>query len=187
MDWTNIKAASIDIIVDDEKLTHELESIPLEFWDSGIDNSSNTYWNSIWLTENSKEIFRDFKTAKLIQHSEWTWRKDLNLTYIKSLVESLPIRTVGMIRGFILEGPLVMHVDSNETTPKELTFNLGLTISSRLDQPMQMDSDILIEEKYVFFNDSIKHGFPTATGKQISIRIFGDFDYDAFNINKVYK
>lgn len=187
MDWSNIKAASVDITVDDDKLTQELESIPLEFWDSGADSKSKTYWNSIWLTENNKEEFSDFKTAKSISHNEWCWRKDLNLPYIKNLVESLPIRTIGMVRGFILEGPLVMHVDSNDSTPEDLNFNLALTIASRLEEPMQMEDDVLVDEKYVFFNDSIKHGFPTATGKQISIRIFGDFDYDAFNVRKIYK
>jgi hypothetical protein len=46
---------------------------------------------------------------------------------------------------------------------------------------------VTIEEKYVLFNDSFPHGFPDGKGQQISIRVFGDFDYDKFKITKVYK
>ena len=120
MDWNNIKAAAVNIDVDCERLTQELKSIPEDLWDSGKDTVSKTSWNTIWIRTNDITEFSDFKTAKSIQHSEWKWRDDLNITYIKSLVESLPIKTIGMIRAFILTGPLPIHIDSNSTTPEEL-------------------------------------------------------------------
>ncbi|MDA9938569.1 hypothetical protein N9C48_00495 [bacterium] len=187
MDWNNIKAASVKIDVDDNKLTQELENIPKDLWDSGVDQESNTSWNMIWLRTNSIAEFPDFKLAKGIAHSEWEWRDDLTIPYIKSLVESLPIKTIGMIRAFILTGPLPIHVDSNESTPKALDYNLALTIASKLEVPMTMAGDIKVKEHNIFFNDSIPHGFPDASDTQISIRVFGDFDYDKFEVESVYK
>lgn len=187
MDFSNVKAIAVNIDVDEDRLTQELESIPKNLWDSGVDNKTETYWNTIWLTKNDADEFADFKTAKSIKHDAWYWNEDLEIPYIKSLVESLPIKNIGMIRAFILDGPLPMHVDSNENTPTELSYSMALTIASRLEEPMSMEGDILVEEKNVFFNDSIPHGFPKATGKQISIRVFGDFDYYKFSVKKVYQ
>ena len=187
MDWNNIKAAAVKINVDDSKLTQELEAIPKELWDSGEDLTSNTSWNTIWIRTNSIAEFPDFKLAKGIDHSEWEWREDLSIPYIKSLVESLPIRTIGMIRAFILTGPLPIHIDSNESTPKALDYNLALTIASKLEVPMTMTDGTKVKEKTIFFNDSIPHGFPDAVGTQMSIRIFGDFEYDKFKVRKVYE
>tara|TARA_B110000971_G_C19814002_1_gene410165 strand:- start:145 stop:714 length:570 start_codon:yes stop_codon:yes gene_type:complete len=187
MDWNNIKAAAVKINVDDSKLTQELEAIPKELWDSGEDLTSNTSWNTIWIRTNSIAEFTDFKLAKGIDHSEWEWREDLTIPYIKSLVESLPIRTIGMIRAFILTGPLPIHTDSNESTPKALDYNLALTIASKLEVPMTMTAGTKVKEKTIFFNDSIPHGFPDAVGTQMSIRVFGDFEYDKFEVDTVYE
>ena len=187
MEFSNVKAIAVNIDVDEDRLTQELESIPETFWDSGVDNKTETYWNTIWLTKNDVDEFADFKTAKSIKHDEWYWDEDLEIPYIKSLVESLPVKNIGMIRAFILDGPLPIHVDSNENTPTELSYSLGLTIASRLEEPMSMEGGILIKEKNVFFNDSIPHGFPKATSKQISIRVFGDFEYDKFKLYTVYE
>ena len=187
MDWNNIKAAAVKINVDDSRLTQELEAIPKELWDSGEDLTSNTSWNTIWIRTTSIAEFPDFKLAKGIDHSEWEWREDLSIPYIKSLVESLPIRTIGMIRAFILTGPLPIYIDSNESTPKALDYNLALTIASKLEVPMTMTDGTKVKEKTIFFNDSIPHGFPDAVGTQMSIRVFGDFEYDKFEVDTVYE
>lgn len=187
MDFSNVKAIAVHLDIDEERLTTELESIPDALWDSGVDNKTETYWNTIWLTKNEIDKFPDFKTAKSITHDAWYWDENLEIPYIKSLVESLPVKKVGMVRAFILDGPLPMHVDSNKTTPSDMSYRMGLTIASRLEEPMQMQDGIEVKEKVVFFDDSIPHGFPNAKGKQISIRVFGDFDYYQFSIGKVYQ
>jgi len=186
MDFTDIKAAAVDLEVNDDQLTNELLSIPDDKWNTGKDQYSGHLWKNIFLTKNNKEEFDDFKSAKAIPHSAWKWDDDLNIPYIKSLVEALPVKHIGMVRAFILDGPLVMHVDSNETTPEDISYKLGLTIASKLESPMTMPG-ITVEEKYVLFNDSFPHGFPDGQGQQISIRVFGDFDYDKFKIKKIYK
>ena len=186
MDFTDIKALAVDLEVDNELLTKELLSIPDDKWDTGNDQYSGHYWKSIFLTKNDHQEFQDFKSAKSITHFAWYWDSDLDIPYIKSLVESLPVNTVGMVRAFVLDGPLVMHVDSNENTPNDMTYKMGLTIASKLESPMSMPG-ITVEEKCVLFDDSVPHGFPEGQGQQISIRVFGDFDYDKFKITKIYK
>lgn len=186
MDLTKIKAFNVDIEVDDDKLTNELMSIPEHKWTLGQDPYSGTTWKTLWLTVNKHDNFPDFKSAKSISHSEWSWDNSLHIPYIQSLVNNLPVKTVGMVRAFILNGPLVMHTDSNETTPNDMSFKMGLTIASELSDPMMLDGD-LISDKNLFFDDSMKHGFPKSTGRQISIRIFGDFEYEKFKIGTVYE
>ena len=125
MDFTDIKAIAVNIDVDDELLTKELLSIPDEKWNTGKDHYSGHFWQNIFLTKNDHQEFQDFKSAKSIPHSEWYWDKTLDIPYIKSLVESLPVNNIGMIRAFVLNGPLVMHVDSNENTPTDkISVNL---------------------------------------------------------------
>jgi hypothetical protein len=185
MDFTNIKAIAVDLEVNDNLLIQELLAIPSSKWVVDIDPSSGHFWKNIFLTKNNFQVFNDFKSAKSIPHSAWYWDNELHIPYIQSLVESLPINTIGMIRAFILDGPLVMHVDSNVTTPEDSSYKMGLTIASELQVPMSMPG-IEVKEKYVLFNDAVPHGFPKSNGRQISIRVFGDFDYDKFKIIKAY-
>ena len=149
-------------------------------------NEEGDFWKSIFLNKNPTQVFEDFKTAKLIPHSDWVWDETIHIPYIRSLVESLPIKTIGMIRAFVLTGPLVVHVDSDDSTPTDLNKNLGLTIATKMTGPMWMEGDIEVKEKCVFFNDSIPHGFPHGVGEQISIRVFGEFEYDNFTLATIY-
>jgi hypothetical protein len=184
MDFSKIKAASVDMSVDDDLLTQELLSIPEKLWDTGNDRYTGFKWKSIFLRKNLTKEFNDFKTAKSLPHSAWYWDDRFDIPYIKSLVESLPLNNIGMIRAFVLDGPLAMHIDSNETTPDELSYRLGLTIASKLEEPMILDG-VPVRDKCLLFDDSISHGFPNATGTQISIRIFGDFEYEKFKATKI--
>ena len=176
INWSKIKAAAVNIPVDEDALEKELRSIPNNKWDLQHLNEDGYGWKTVFLNKNPKQVFTDFKTAKLIPHSDWSWDETMCIPYIKSLVQSLPIKTVGMVRAFILTGPLVVHVDSDDTTPVDLNKNLGLTIATKMTVPMWMEGGIEIKEKCVFFNDSIPHGFPHGVGEQISIRIFCGFE-----------
>ena len=187
MDWLKIKAVAVNIDVDENLLEQELRGIPHDRWDTQHLNDQGDGWKTVFLNKNSTQVFEDFKTAKLIPHSDWEWDETIHIPYIKSLVQSLPIKTIGMIRAFMLTGPLVVHVDSDNTTPVDLDKNLGLTIASKMTGPMWMEGEVEVKEKCVFFNDSIPHGFPQGVGEQISIRIFGEFAYDDFNLGTRYE
>jgi len=187
MNIINIKAIAVDLDIDNEKLVQEITAIPADKWiPSEYDILGSHPWKTVWLRINNKENFRDFKSAKSVPHNEWYWDSDLNIDYFKSIVENLPFKTIGMIRAFSLGGSIAMHVDSDDTTPTELTYNMGLTLAPNLEIPMSLDG-IEIKEKYILFNDSIAHGFPNATGSQISIRIFGDIEYDKLKIINIYR
>jgi hypothetical protein len=187
MDWLKIKAVAVDIDVNEELLENELCNIPHDRWDTQHLDENGHGWKTVFLNKNSIQVFEDFKTAKLIPHSDWEWDETIHIPYIKSLVKSLPIKTIGMIRAFVLTGPLVVHVDSDNTTPLDLDKNLGLTIATKMNGPMWMEGGIEVKEKCVFFNDSVPHGFPQGVGEQISIRIFGEFEYDDFTLGTVYE
>jgi hypothetical protein len=187
MNFINIKAAAIDLDIDDERLVREIMSIPSDKWTlSEYDILGSHPWKTIWLRVNNTEKFRDFKSAKSVPHKDWYWDPNLNIDYLKSVVENLPFKTVGMIRAFSLGGSIAMHVDSNDTTPKDLNYNMGLTLAPNLEMPMSLDGTE-IKEKYLLFKDSLPHGFPNATTPQISIRIFGDIEYDKLKIIKIYR
>jgi len=186
MDWLKVKAVAVHINVNEELLEQELREIPNDRWDHCV-NEQGDGWKSIFLNKNSTQVFEDFKTAKCIPHSDWVWDETIHIPYIRSLVESLPIKTIGMIRAFMLDGPLVIHVDSDDTTPGDLNKNLGLTIATKMTGPMLMEGGVEVKEKHVVFNDSIPHGFPQGVGEQISIRIFGEFSYDDFVLGTIYE
>jgi hypothetical protein len=186
MDWLKIKAVAVDIAVNEELLEQELRGIPQDRWDTQHLNEIGNGWKTVFLNKNSTQVFEDFKTAKLIPHSDWVWDETIHIPYIRSLVESLPIKTIGMIRAFVLTGPLVVHVDSDDSTPTDLDKNLGLTIATKMTGPMWMEGGVEVKEKCVFFNDCIPHGFPHGVGEQISIRVFGEFAYDDFTLATIY-
>lgn len=186
MNFNRVKAVAVEVDVDTTLLTSELLSIPEDKWASNTDQYSGHYWKNIFLTKNNVKEFTDFKTAKSIKHNEWFWDESLNIPYIRSLVESLPLNHIGMIRAFVLDGPLVMHVDSNDDTPDDMSYRFGLTIASEMNDPMMLGNE-LIYDKNLLFDDSIQHGFPKSSGRQISIRVFADFNYDDFKVTKVYE
>lgn len=186
MNFNNVKAIAVDIKVNTDLLTNELLSIPESKWSCNTDQYSGHYWKNIFLTKNNIKEFNDFKTAKSIKHNNWFWDDSLNIPYIRSLVESLPLNHIGMIRAFILDGPLVMHTDSNEKTPDDISYKFGLTIASELKDPMMLGNE-LIYDKNLLFDDSVKHGFPKSSGRQISLRIFADFNYNDFKVIKIYE
>ena len=187
MDFTKIKAAAVSLDIDDTRLVKEITEIPNCKWTlTNYDRLGSYPWKTIWLRINDRENFKDFKSAKSIPHSEWYWDQSLEIPYLKSIVENLPIKTIGMVRAFFLTGSIAMHVDSNNTTPVDLTYNIGLTLAPNLEIPMSYEN-IKIKEKYIIFNDSFPHGFPYATKEQISIRIFGDIEYSKLKITNFYQ
>ena len=182
MEYNKYIAVEIELNIDYRRLELELMSIADEKWQYDHDPvDCNIIWKSMFLTRNNTKVFNTFTTAKTIPHSDWFWDDSLDIPYTRQIISQLPIRTVGMVRVMWTNGVLPLHVDVCETSPTDLTYNLGLTIAPLLSQPMIMRNDTKIFGKTVLFNDAILHGFPTVAGVQLGIRIFGDFDYQQFN------
>jgi hypothetical protein len=177
-------AAEFNFEFDYQLMAQELLAIPDDKWLMSVNNGFQ--YKSIFLTVNDYDTFTDFKSAKSIKHSEWRWDETLTIPYTRSVVESLPASVFGIIRAMWTNGPLPLHVDTNETTPTDKTYSLGVTLAPILHEPMTMATDTLVRGKAVLFDDSVPHGFPNATTDQLGIRIFGEFDYEKFRILRTY-
>jgi hypothetical protein len=177
-------AAEFEFDFDPSIMEEELLAIPESEWLMSVNNGYQ--YKSLFLTVNDYQVFTDFKTAKTIKHSDWRWNPSLNIPYTKSIVDLLPKKQLGMVRAMWTNGPLPMHVDSNDTTPDDLTYSFGITLAPVLHEPMTMLKDTLVYGKAVIFDDSKPHGFPEAKTNQLGIRIFGDFLYEKFRILRTY-
>lgn len=107
------------------------------------------------------------------------------MPYTKKVINSLPAKSIGIVRIMVTNGILPLHTDCNSTTPTDYTYSLGLSISPVHSDKLQIGSTF-IPYKALFFNDSIPHGFLSSSDIQMSIRIFGDFEYDKFNIKRIH-
>jgi hypothetical protein len=177
-------AAEFEFDFNYARMSEELLAIPNDKW--LVSKRDDFLYKSVFLTKNETAVFTDFKTAKSILHSEWVWDDSLNISYTRSVIESLPCTVFGIVRVMWTNGPLPMHVDTNSTTPSDLTYRLGVTLAPILHEPMTMLENTLVPGKAVLFDDSVPHGFPKAITDQLGIRIFGEFDYDKFRILRTY-
>lgn len=177
-------AAEFEFEFDHAKMTEELLAIPIDKW--LVSKRDDFLYKSIFLTLVDNQIFTDFKSAKLVPHDKWYWDDTLDIPYTRSVVEMLPAKQFGIIRVMWTNGTLPMHVDTNDSTPDNITYKLGVTLAPILHEPMTMITDTLVYGKTILFNDSYAHGFPNATTDQLGVRIFGEFDYDKFRILKSY-
>jgi hypothetical protein len=180
----NYIAAEFQLDFDHARMEKELLEIPETEW--LISTRNDHQYKSLFLTVNNYQVFTDFKSAKTIKHSDWKWNPLLNIPYTKSVVDLLPKTQLGMVRAMWTNGPLPMHVDSNDATPNDLTYLFGITLAPVLHEPMTMLEDTLVYGKAVIFDDSKPHGFPKAKTNQLGIRIFGDFLYEKFRILRTY-
>lgn len=180
----NYIAAEFEFEFDHQRMAEELLAIPYDYW--MVSKRNDHTYKSVFLTKNNSAVFTDFKTAKSIFHSEWSWDDRFNIPYTRSIIESLPASVVGMVRAMWTNGPLPMHVDTDATTPTDKTYSMAVTLAPILQEPMTMAEAMLVPGKTVLFDDSVPHGFPTATTDQLGVRIFGDYDYDKFRILRYY-
>jgi hypothetical protein len=180
----NYIAAEFDFDFDHKRMASELLAIPEDKW--VVSSRDNFTYKSLFITVNSNQVYNDFKSAKVIPHNAWSWDYTLDIPYTRSVVESLPSSTFGIVRVMWTNGPLPLHVDSNESTPSDITYKMGVTLAPVLHEPMTMCTDISVSGKTVLFDDSMPHGFPTATTDQLGVRIFGEFDYEKFRILRTY-
>ena len=177
-------AAEFKFEFDHQRMAEELLAIPHDYW--LVSQRDDYTYRSVFLTKNNSTVFTDFKTAKSIDHAEWSWDDKFNIPYTRSVVGLLPVSVLGMVRAMWTNGPLPIHVDVDATTPNDKSYSMAVTLAPILKEPMTMIENIFVTGQSVLFDDSIPHGFPNATTDQLGIRIFGDYDYDKFRILRSY-
>jgi len=135
---------------------------------------------------------QSFSITKYLPHTDWVWRDDIDIPYTKQFIDSLPFKTLGMIRVFIFSDTF-LPVHKDYKTPEVLGHSedydkcLGLSIIPTTGGvPMKIWSNKLkkvvdVPGNAMLFNDSVVHAVPKTTGIRITIRVFGDIDYSYFS------
>lgn len=136
-----------------------------------------------------------YSTTKKIDHKEWIWRAELldKIPYTMDVIKSLPFyKTIGCVRTFIMTDTfLATHRDygwglDDSVIDQNISRCLGLSlIPSTGNVPMKIlcprtNNVISVPGNAMLFNDSYWHGVPITSGHRITIRIFGDVDFDLF-------
>lgn len=143
--------------------------------------------------DESKFIERSFNRTKYLNHERWQWRKSLEskISYTIKCIESLPYKSIGLIRVFITENTFFpTHFDydynldkSNTSGKDDISKTLGLSIIPLTGGcPLKIWSveDNSVKEIYgnaMLFRDSQPHGVPFTKDTRITIRIFGEIDF----------
>jgi len=135
-----------------------------------------------------------YRKTKTFNKTLWRWRSDLvdKIPYFKSIAEKY-FTKISIVRVFVMNNTfLVTHRDhsreaSNDYVSNEYDDCLGLSIiPSDGNVPMKIWSGkeqrvLDIPGNAMIFNDSAPHGVPKTTGYRITIRIFGEIDYNQFD------
>jgi hypothetical protein len=145
---------------------------------------------NIFYLRNSREsdVTRDsrFSTTKKLRHDSWFWRPELEarIPYTVSCIESLPYRTLGLIRVFVCQDTFMpTHRDTVPVRGYDKSKAIGLSLipatggvgmliwDERRREVREMDGHCLL------FDDSKWHGVPMTEGTRITLRIFGELDF----------
>lgn len=141
--------------------------------------------------DNPDQITR-FDYTKQLQTEGWRWREELKplLPYTIECIESLPYNSIGCIRVFITENTFfATHRDygwGTEALSKDYDRCFGLSIIPDTGGvPMKIQSFETgtvheIPGNAMLFNDSAWHGVGMVEKTRITIRVFGDIDYQSF-------
>lgn len=130
----------------------------------------------------------NFDYTKHLDPDQWEWRSDLKekIRYTTECIESLPFSKLGCVRAFICENTFFpTHRDTVEDKIISQNYETCLGVSiipSTGNVPMLIQSPITkkvfeVHGNAMLFNDSAWHGVPLTTGARITIRIFGEIDF----------
>jgi hypothetical protein len=145
---------------------------------------------STFYLRNSDEndVTRDsrFSVTKNVSHASWYWRPELKsrIGYTIDCIESLPYRTLGLIRVFVCEDTFMpTHRDTVPEGGYDRSRAIGLSlIPATGGVGMLIWDDATrrvrtVEGHCILFDDSKWHGVPMTVGTRITLRVFGDLDF----------
>jgi hypothetical protein len=148
---------------------------------------------SIFYLRNSNEgdVVRrsPYGFSKGLSHRSWYWRPELRerIGYTIECIESLPYRTIGVVRTFVCEDTFMpTHrdvqpaADGSYDKSKAIGISLvpatggvGMLIWNAAARRVEE-----VRANCLVFDDSVWHGVPMTKGLRITIRIFGELDFD---------
>jgi len=136
---------------------------------------------------------RGFGITKYINHNEWIWKKSLenSIPYTIETISKLPFHHIGLVRVFITENtffPTHHDYEAEKDNRPEDNIDLGKSLGISIvpltgDVPLKIWSscDNIVKEvpgHAHIFRDTQPHGVPFTDKIRITIRIFGDVNYD---------
>jgi hypothetical protein len=128
-----------------------------------------------------------FSVNKKLPHSSWFWREELKerIAYTIECIESLPYRSLGLIRAFVCDNTFMpTHRDSAPEWGCDSSQSIGLSlIPATGGVPMLIWDDAAGEVRELhghclLFDDSKWHGVPMTRGTRVTLRVFGELDYE---------
>jgi hypothetical protein len=139
------------------------------------------------------DVVRDprYAVTKALKHRTWFWRPELvaRIPYTIECIESLPYNRIGLIRAFISEDTFMpthrdMAPGPGHRRPYSKRHAIGISLipatggvgmliwNERERRAVELRGHCLV------FDDSRWHGVPMTTGMRITLRIFGDIDFE---------
>jgi hypothetical protein len=190
MNYTNILAASLNLDIDYDRMSAELlEAMKhpkcIEF-SYPTDSDTNATAYSIFLRNCSTAITEvSFRTAKSVDFGDWEWDDNLDISYTRSIIASLPFTKLGTVRVvFFPDVPCIEHTDWDDTSDYKHTLGLSIIPSTAGTWcnvwSEQLQKYVSIPGNAMLLNDSVKHHVPLGKGVRITMRIFGEIDYSYF-------
>ena len=140
---------------------------------------------SLFLRVSAEHLAYSYRGAKSADFDSWNWDPDLSLAYTRSVISSMPWRSLGTVRVvYFPDCACVEHTDWDDAT--DVKHTLGLSII-----PNTADTHCCVwyekENRYIsmksnamLLNDSVRHHVPAGVGTRITMRVFGDIDYAWF-------
>jgi hypothetical protein len=140
-------------------------------------------------TSTENDVTRDsrFSINKKLAHSSWFWRPALRdlIPYTIECIESLPYRALGLVRAFVCEDTFMpTHRDTAPDWACDKSQSIGLSlIPATGGVPMLIwdDAAAQVREMHghcLLFDDSRWHGVPMTRGTRITLRVFGELEFE---------
>ena len=146
---------------------------------------------SIFYLRNSNEgdVVRrsPYGFSKGLSHRSWYWRPELRerIGYTIECIESLPYRSLGLVRAFVCEDTFMpTHRDTAPDWGCDKSQSIGLSlIPATGGVPMLIWDDAAAQVRELhghclLFDDSKWHGVPMTRGARITLRVFGELELE---------
>ena len=139
----------------------------------------------------SNDVLRDsrFAVNKKLPHDSWFWRPEVaeRIPYTIECIEALPYRRIGLVRAFVCEDTFMpthrdTAPDAEGRYDRERAVGISLIPSTGgvgmliWDEARRKVHDV--KGQCLIFDDSKWHGVPMTRGTRITLRIFGELDFN---------
>jgi len=198
IDYNNLLAAELNLDIDYSRMSAELlaaqaNAIPFSYSTDDTKETVTAY--SLFLRKSKTETEYSYRGAKSADFSSWVWDLDLDIPYTRSVIDTIPFKTLGTVRIVYFPNiPCMEHTDWDNATDVSHTLGISIipdTANTHCNVWSEKENRyVSIAGNAMLLNDSIRHNVPQGHGTRITMRLFGDIDYTWFdnkiNLSKCY-